>query len=401
MSTRTRKSASVKQQQPKKLYSREKAAILGQQGKFLRVGGRQATARKISNAPANWRGSSKKPADNDIYVQEYFIAGPQNEVYYELRDDGVPEDRIRQAIANAITRDNWEQRQADVERLRAIEDRAPKIRTGTRGTALKKTSRYSFEEAMRIFEAARDPKNVEWVPVERTVTHRTRAPAAPRQKESLADRARKYENHPTQAIDVSQMATDGSNVRVAKIPAANSRSVKVYVPGLPFISDNLERFKEAVSLVYGHSKMVSYENAIRDAFFQKFESRMSRSKSVKHSTKSARKSKAKKGSSSKKGTRKAATKRSLPRLGELPSTTGTTGTTGRTSTRAASPSRRAASPKRAASPTSRTSARTSARALPTLPAAGGFGTGFGSTFLPPRGAVARVASPVDMFRTQV
>lgn len=399
MSTRTRKSATVKQQQPKKQYNREKAAILGQQGKFLRVGGRQATARKISNAPANWRGSSKKPADNDIYVQEYFIAGPQNEVYYELRDDGVSEDRIRQAIANAITRDNWDLRQADVERLRAIEDRAPKARTGTRGTGMKKTSRYSFDDAMRIFEAARDAKNVEWAVVERTVTHRTRAPAAPRQKESLADRARKYENHPTQAIDVSQMAADGSNVRLAKIPSANSRSVKVYIPGLPFVSDNLERFKEAVALVYGHSKMLSYENAIRDAFLQKFESRMSRSRSVKSSTKSSRKSKAKKGTSSRKGTTKKATRKSLPRLGELPSTTGRTSTTraspGRTSTRAASP------PKRAASPTSRTSARTSARALPTLPAAGGFGTGFGSTFLPPRGAVNRVASPVDMFRTQV
>lgn len=318
-----RRVATVQSTTPKGLrWTQEKAANAANEGFFIHVGGNQLGRRKISTAEKYWKGGRKRLPENDIFVQEYYITGPRDAVIYALRNGGIPENRINAAVNAAITRDNYMTlMNADYNRLLDIEKRLAKPRTAI--SRVRKEPRRSLREYAELAALAKDPKNLSQVAAPRVArTGRTRTGAVVRPKKSLIE---KVNERGVDLIDVSKMTVDGSGVRKMKVPVEGSRTLKFHVPGLPFISDKIDTFKEAVLMVYGQAELDRWTPAIDEAYMRKIIEDRNREISTRASTRARR-------TSTRRSTRKSSTKARKPRASAK-------STRSRTTTRSKSPTR--------------------------------------------------------------
>lgn len=221
-----------------------------ERGGFIRVGGNQAGRRTLSGAKRAW--SSDKPEENrSIFLLDYRVTGTPENVTTALQYAGVAEDEINRAIANAVTRENYqttkaEEYQAELDRYAATRRTKPAVEG------------YDWEQILWFGQ------NIKSAQIG-TKTGEARGAVAVGGRagttESLADKLRKL--GPGKVLDVSNMdLATGKGVRTVPAPKT-AKSGKFGTNRVPIISNKVDQYVRALELAYGADAQIQFAQDIQ------------------------------------------------------------------------------------------------------------------------------------------
>lgn len=222
---------------------------------FLRVGGEKVTSRLLSGAPRSW--GSDDPAENrTIFNTTFRITGVPENVTEALRYVGYDENEIKAAIADSITRENYQngkkaEYEEELERHAIGKQNKPQ------------TECYEWGHVLWFAEHLKDAKSVN-----KKSAASGKAPdasVAPKSKvvgaKTLAVRIENLKEG--DLLDVSDMTDDFKKINVRPKPKTN-KSNRHYSDPLPFMSNDLEKYKKVIEHHYGPEGLITYAANIEE-----------------------------------------------------------------------------------------------------------------------------------------
>lgn len=231
-------------------WSRAAAEAAAARGSFIRVGGTQVGRRTLSGARKSW--TRDEPEENtSIFLLEHRITGTPDAVALALQYAGFSQAEITAALANAITRENFQTTKA-----REFAAEVDAYNAGRKN----KTPAARFEwsdiiwfaqniKSAQIGTKAGEPRGA--------VAVGGRAGAG----ESIADKVRKL--GAGKVLDVSNMDVNtGKGVRAVPAPKT-AKSGKFGTRGIPIISNNIDKYVRALELAYGANAATEYAGDIQ------------------------------------------------------------------------------------------------------------------------------------------
>lgn len=241
-------------------------------GQFLYVGGENVTKRALSGYQRAWFGN--KPEEHGIvYNVEYRIAGTPENIEGALQYAGFSQQQINQALANAITRDNFQTTMKNVFDQEILSHRAIKETTKIEKGAEGKDN-YKWEHILWFAD------NLDHARIEGGKGAKgTSAPTAKAGRgKSLAARVQDVINHNKQnpndlkVIDASGMdLVTGTNAKQIKAPKGD-KAGKFGSGNIPIVSNDLNKYVKALQLAYGVDAATTYAkeiNAVKQALSRK------------------------------------------------------------------------------------------------------------------------------------
>lgn len=215
---------------------------------FIRVGGPTVTTRVLSGAvKRSWKKDDPKE-NNTIFVTDYRITGTEENIRAALEYAGYSEQEINKAIANAITKNNYQTIKADeVNQELADYEQAKEQKP--------QTEPYSWEN-IRWFA-----NNIKFA-VFSTKSGEQHGALAPHGHggDTLAEKVQKLTQG--KVIDVSGMDfMTGKGARTMPMPKTG-RAGKFGSGNLPFISNDVEKYRRAIEVVYGAEALNTYAKDI-------------------------------------------------------------------------------------------------------------------------------------------
>lgn len=220
---------------------------------FLRVGGEKVTKRVLSGGPRSW--SSDDPAENrTIFNVTFRITGVPEHVTSALKYAGYDDSEIKAAVIDSITKDNYQNGKK--------KDYDEELERHTIGKQNKQPAEY-YEDSQIIWFATnlKDAKSVS----------KKAAPKAPDASASSKPKvvgaktlATRIENlKETDLLDVSDMTDDFKKINVRPVPKTN-KSGKHYSRPLPFMSNDLNKYKKVIEHHYGVEGLTTYAANIEE-----------------------------------------------------------------------------------------------------------------------------------------
>lgn len=246
--------------QPKIQWTQDAANKAAEKAKFIRVNlqGNKPTPRFFSGYKRSWYNSVKPEELNTIFVPEYRISGTPEAVRAALVNALGNQAVVEQALANAITRDNWqlphnvqfiEQELARIEQVKAKE--APSVPIDWN---LIKTCADNLDKATPLTKGGNVAKGVHLAP--------GRASAGRSLKDKVLSRGE------GQAYDVSGIDLNtghgGRSVRAPKNMTKAGKTGRITVAGLRIQSNDPERYRKAIELTYGPQGLQTYAPQIQE-----------------------------------------------------------------------------------------------------------------------------------------
>lgn len=233
-------------------WSVDAAGKAGDKNAFIRVGGDKVSARFLSGAQRSW--GSDDPAENrTVFHLALRISGTPENISAALKYAGFPDDEIKGFLVECITKDNYnttKKAEFDEEVDRHKNDKSTKP----------VTDQYDWPEVLWFAENIKSAKieNKKSAPkfeAGGATTVKTRlAPGS-----SLKDRVEKLPDG--NLLDVSEMTHDFKGVKTKPTPKT-TKSNKYYSEGLPFMTNDLDRYIKAIKHVYGDEGAVQYSKNI-------------------------------------------------------------------------------------------------------------------------------------------
>jgi hypothetical protein len=221
---------------------------------FIRVGGDKASTRALSGALRSW--SSADPAENEtIFNCLYRISGTPENIRAALLAHNPPydEDTINECINDSITKDNYqttkkEEFDEEVASYKKMkEDKAPVVHY-----TIEQINWFASKENIGNMKIESKKAGAKGRNGEGTKTRL--APGS-----SIVDRIAKLQEG--FILDISGMTSDFKNIKTKPIPKTN-KSGKVYVPELPFLTNDYNKYYEIVNHVYKTEGLITYEKEL-------------------------------------------------------------------------------------------------------------------------------------------
>jgi hypothetical protein len=235
-------------------WSKEMAEKASEKNKFIRVGsGDKTSTRLLSGATRFWSGSDPEEI-HSIFNTTYRITGTPEHIESALRYEDYSEDQIREAIADSITKDNYQTTKKD-----AYDE---ELKQHTSSKKSKPEHEGYTDEQWMWFADNLENATVESKKAQPKGKAEVTAATKPRVVNgSLKDRVDKLRDG--ELLDVSDMTDDWKSIKTKPIPKTN-KSDKHYAKGLPFMSNDLEKYIKAVTHVYGSEGLVKHSDSIEE-----------------------------------------------------------------------------------------------------------------------------------------
>ena len=264
-------------------WSEDKRSKAAKEGKFVRVGGSQVVYRYISKAPERW--SAEK--DNDVYVENFSIAGHPKDIRKALEYAGISSSDIDRALESAISKASYQK--SHKERF----DSLVRHEVKPKRSALPAVRRKSSLSVADILMIGSNFSKVKVVPDKREKVNKSKKPTKP--LKSLPEKVRDLPKG--KLLDVSDMTAEGAKTRVSAAPVKSSKTGKFHVPGFPFLSNDPKKLSQAVEAVYGADEAKEAKDRITSAHRDYLVSERTRKQGVKPVSKKVGKPKVQKGKS--------------------------------------------------------------------------------------------------------
>lgn len=236
-------------------WSSEAATKAGNKNSYLRVGGEKVTSRFLSGATRSW--GSDDPAENrTIFNTTFRITGTPENVAAALRPHNYDESEIRGVLADSITKDNYQttkkaEYEAELAEHVAAKQNKPQAEC------------YEWDHILWFAEHLKDAKSVS----------KKAAPKAPDANGNVAPKAKNVGGKSLGArvdalkagdlLDVSEMTADFKKICARPKPKTN-KSNKAYSDPVPFMSNDLSKYKAIIEHHYGPEGLATYATNIEE-----------------------------------------------------------------------------------------------------------------------------------------
>lgn len=234
-------------------WTSDVAENAGKKNAFLRVGGEKVTSRLASGAPRSW--SSEDPAENrTIFNVTFRITGTPENVAEALKYAGYDDDQVKAAIADSITRNNY-QTTKKVEYDEELERHAIGKQNKPQAEC------YEWDHVVWFAKHLKDAKSVS----KKSAPKAPDSSAAPKTKvvgaKTLKSRVENLKEG--DLLDVSEMTEDYKKINVRPRPKTN-KSNKHFSDPVPFMSNDLSKYKRVIEHYYGASGLTDYAANIEE-----------------------------------------------------------------------------------------------------------------------------------------
>jgi len=231
-------------------WSRTAAGNASKLGGYVRVGGQSATRRFLSGARKSW--ASTDPNENrTIFLPDYRISGTPENVRTALQYAQEDPAQIENSIRNAITRENVDGA------MRGLYDAEIQATCDIKRQRQSGNNKEVYGLDVVEYLGRRDVlKGADIVTKTGESKGPARSPGRAGPTKSLATKLRELPSDKVLDVSNMDMAT-GKGVRTITKPKS-PKTGKHGASGVPIVSNNLERYVEAIRLAYGPEGVNTY-----------------------------------------------------------------------------------------------------------------------------------------------
>ena len=237
---------------PELKWSPEAAQKAADKGAFIRVGGTKPSCRFLSGATRSW--TSANPLENrTIFSIEYRISGTPENVSASLKYANYPDEQVQEALANAITKENYlstknEEYKQELALHIANKEAKPQVPKYDWNQIL------WFAENIKIatIDSKKGGDHKGSAPVQRAATG-----------SSLAARVKNIEGK-DKLLDVSNMDMITYKDIIARDVPKTVKPGKAWSHPVPFMSNDINKYVAAIEHLYGANGSTTYAKNIEE-----------------------------------------------------------------------------------------------------------------------------------------
>ena len=234
------------------MWSKEDAEKAAHKHSFIRVTySDKRSYRHLTGAERTWQNPDTA---NEVFLINYRITGTPEDIETAMANAGYSPDQIKDAMAGAVTSKNYKKGkksiyESELERWKNFKQEEKE-----------RKERETVDWATLLLIASR-VKDAHIIMKEKT------SPAKKGRGKTFLERYKEIKGQENKMVDVTEMREDGTKVVPRGTPSSN-RGKKVFIPGIPIMSESQKNYMRALEMLYNINEIESdaeYQKIVRAA----------------------------------------------------------------------------------------------------------------------------------------